>query len=519
MADQADPQTQTQDNVPARREQPRREIAPVQNIQPLFDTAKFEHMQRAATALMHSSLLPESVRGNSPQQCFSNLLLIFEQAERWRMPGTALAQCISVVHNKLVYEGKAVNAGLEGALGIRLHFHYTGERGTDDYRIYVSDRSFDELTEEQIAALKPDVYPRGFRMIDGSVRDWKTFQKDGRTPNPAWVGARQRNQLAYRGTREWARLYESGAMLGVYGDDEIDAYEARLVDVTPRAGAGPGLSAGFTRPAEGEAIDAEFTEAAAGGDQGGDPPADAGSGATTGADADQRQAAAGAAGSAQAGPDHQESDPEDVAQDPQGAETVDPEHDGEGQEDADQEALEQARRQEAAAAEKEAAQLKKAQEAAQRTAQAAEQKEAKRQAALELEPEKEDESTPPPKDAFDLFGEQITQQEDWESIKTLLAALATSPAWKAATPEQIRSARISAGIRLEQLIKKGLSFDITTDITAFRCWAEWQTDPDMVRGNWDVLVRQDVFKQLKPDRREQFEGAIGLIIQRLQADA
>lgn len=496
-------------NVPAKAA-PKREIAPVQNIQPLFDTAKFEHMQRAATALMHSTLLPESVRGSNPQQCFSNMLLIFEQAERWRVPGTALAQCVSIVHGKLVYEGKAVNAGLEGTIGVKLHFHYTGERGTDGYRVYVSDRSFDELSDEQLAALAPDKYPRGYRMIDGSVGDWKTFQKDGRTPNPAWQGARQRNQLAYRGTREWARLYEAGAILGVYGDDEIDAYEQRLVDVTPRpAGSSGGLGAGFTRPIEGKAIDAEFTEAAAGGDQGGDPPPSEGSGPAAGTGVDEGQAAAGEAGSAEAEPEHAESDPEGVAQDAQGSEAVDPEPDGQSEADGDAQEI----------AEAEAAEMKAGAEASARKAKsAAEKAAASNQAALELEPE-EEEKAPPPKDAFDLFGEQITQQEDWESIKTLLAALATSPAWKAASQEQIRAARISAGIRLEQLIKKGLSFDITTDITAFRCWAEWQTDPDMVRGNWDVLVRQDVFKKLQPERREQFEGAIGLIIQRLQAGA
>lgn len=241
-------------NLPAA--QPRQALQ-VQNVQPMLDTARFEHFQRAAKALMHSSILNPSVRGDSPEQCFSNLMLVFDLSDRWKLPALSIAQGIAIVHNKVVYEGKLIAAMLDASLGARLDYFYTGERGALDYRVYVSDQPWDQLTDEQLAALKPGIQMRGRRIVDGSVGEWRTFQKDGRTPNPAWTGAATQNQLSYRGAREWARRYEPAQMLGVYGDDEIDAITLRMEarDVTP---APAGLTGGFTKPAE--PIDAQIEE-------------------------------------------------------------------------------------------------------------------------------------------------------------------------------------------------------------------------------------------------------------------
>jgi len=225
---------------------PERQYQQVQNVQPMLDTSRFEHFQRAAQALMHSSILNPSIRGSSPQQCFSNLMLVFDLSDRWKLPAMSIAQGIAIVHDKVVYEGKLITAMLDASMGVRLHYWYQGQRGKDDYRIYVSDSPWDDLTDEQLADLKPGAQIRGRRLVDGSVAEWRTFQKDGRTPNPAWTGAATQNQLSYRGAREWARRFEPAQMLGVYGDDEIDAMTIRMEarDITPVA---PGLSAGFAR--------------------------------------------------------------------------------------------------------------------------------------------------------------------------------------------------------------------------------------------------------------------------------
>lgn len=241
---------------------PARQIQRVENLQPMLDSGRFEHFQRAAKALMHSTLLNPSVRGSAPEECFSNLMMVFDLSDRWKLPALSIAQCIAIVHGKVVYEGKLIAAMLTASLGVRLHYHYTGERGTDSYRVFVADRDWADLSEEDLAKVAPDRYPRGWRVIDGSVGDWKTYGKDGRTANPAWTGAAQRNQLSYRGSREWARLYEPAQLLGVYGDDELDDMQVRMErarDVTPIV---PGLSSGFTRPAKADP-DATVIEGAA----------------------------------------------------------------------------------------------------------------------------------------------------------------------------------------------------------------------------------------------------------------
>ena len=236
-----------------------RERTDLLNTQPMLDTQKFEHFQRASKALMNSSILNPTIRGSSPEQCFSNLMLIFDLSDRWKLPAVSIAQGISIVHDKIVYEGKLITAMLQASLGVHLQYWWTGERGTPDYRIYVSDRPFAELAPadatpaEQMNAintlLRPGVQIPGWRLVDGSVGDWRTFQKDQRTPNPAWTGTASQNQLSYRGAREWARRYESAQMLGVYGDDEMEVLTARVVEGPTRALPG-GLSGGFTKPAE-----------------------------------------------------------------------------------------------------------------------------------------------------------------------------------------------------------------------------------------------------------------------------
>lgn len=226
---------------------PRQAIV-VDHVHPLLDTGRFEQMQRAAKALMCTTLFNDTVRGKSPEECFSNLLVIFDYADRWKVPAVMLAQCASIVHGKLMWEGKAIAAAMQATLGVELHYHWVGERGGDEYRVYVWDQDFATMSEEVLASLAPGKYPRGTRMIDGSVAEWRTFQKDNRSPNPAWTGRATQNQLAYRGAREWARLYASATMLGVYGDDEFSAVEERMANVTPAAPAAR-ITTGFTRAA------------------------------------------------------------------------------------------------------------------------------------------------------------------------------------------------------------------------------------------------------------------------------
>ncbi|KAB2680366.1 hypothetical protein [Brucella pseudintermedia] len=204
---------------------------------PLLDTGRFEHMQRVATVMARSTLMPESLYMTGKkdekemlpyEQILSNCFLVVNQAVRWGLDPFAVAQCVSVVHGKLCYEGKLVSAVLQAKMGMSLHHHFDGEG--DAMRIYLSDKP---LTEKIIPELRPGYRRQDMRLLDGSVAEWKTTG----TGTP-WTAKNFNRMLVYRGTRDWCRIYEPALMLGVYTDDEmVDMTEAsrfrRANDITP----------------------------------------------------------------------------------------------------------------------------------------------------------------------------------------------------------------------------------------------------------------------------------------------
>jgi hypothetical protein len=194
-------------------EPPRERIVVVDAI-PTMDTGRFEHMQRLATMMAQCSLVPEHLRKGDRGEAIANCFLVTNQAIRWGMDPFSVAQCTSVVSGKLCYEGKLVAAVLAAKLGIRLRYTWTGERGTMTRGIIVSgDIDGETLT------------------IEGTVADWKTT----RNGSP-WIVPQYDKMLAYRGAREWARLYAPDVMLGVYAPDEEFDDRRPMRDVTPRRG-------------------------------------------------------------------------------------------------------------------------------------------------------------------------------------------------------------------------------------------------------------------------------------------
>lgn len=201
--------------VPSEQNQ-RRQVIEVQDPIPLLDTSQFEHMQRVATVMARTSLIPESLWKEKDaelpfERIISNCFLIVNQAVRWGMDPFAVAQCVAVVKGKLCYEGKLVSAVLDAKLGLRLHHHFTGDG--EEKRIYLSDRPFDD---ETIGQLKPGFSKPGWRLFDGSVAEWKTTSSGS-----PWSPKNFPRMLVYRGTRDWCRIYEPAIMLGVYTPDEM----------------------------------------------------------------------------------------------------------------------------------------------------------------------------------------------------------------------------------------------------------------------------------------------------------
>jgi len=226
---------------------PARQI--VEDVIPILDTARFEHMQRIATIMANASLVPEQLRtyreGDKTyplpfEQIMANCFLVVNQATKWNMDPFGVAQCVSVVKGKLCYEGKLVAAVLDAKLGIELTFTYNGKTG------------------DALGVVVSGVINGVTKTVEGTVGGWKTTGSNSPWSSPN----NHQRQLAYRGSREWARVHKPALMLGAYTDDELadmqDASRAnRARDVSPPPPPPPTIQPPATTPA---IEDAQFAE-------------------------------------------------------------------------------------------------------------------------------------------------------------------------------------------------------------------------------------------------------------------
>ena len=158
-----------------------------------------------ASVMAKANLIPKHLR-DKPGDC----LLVIMQAQRWGMDAMSVAQCTSVVHDKLCYEGKLVAAALYamGAIDGRLRYEFSGTGLGRS--VTVTGRPHGSPIEQSVV---------------GTVVDWQTS-------NENWK-KQPDDMLVYRGTRQWARRYAPEALLGVYTPDEIeDAPAPTLTTVT-----------------------------------------------------------------------------------------------------------------------------------------------------------------------------------------------------------------------------------------------------------------------------------------------
>lgn len=196
-----------------------RETIVVESAIPVLDTAMFEHMQRIATMMASSSLVPvhlNSVRKVAGQdvaieakEAVANCFLVTNQAVRWRMDPFAVAQHTYVTKGRIGYEGKLVAAVINSRPEIerRLTYTYSGQERSKDRKVTVTAklRSVAELLS-----------------IQGTVKQWETTGSGSPWGDPDDYD----QMLSYRGAREWARRWFPEAILGVWGDDEIAQFDA-----------------------------------------------------------------------------------------------------------------------------------------------------------------------------------------------------------------------------------------------------------------------------------------------------
>lgn len=174
------------------------ELTTYQSRAPLTP-ANMDQAMKLADMMAQSALVPKDLQGK-PADC----LLVIEQAMRWEMSPFAVAQSTSVIHGKLMYEGKLVAAvvNTRPELDRRLTYTYSGDG--DNRTVTVKGKLKNE-DEQQISVTLKDV----------------------KTSNQIWA-KQPDQQLAYSGARIWARRHMPEAMLGVYVPEED------FIDNTPQ---------------------------------------------------------------------------------------------------------------------------------------------------------------------------------------------------------------------------------------------------------------------------------------------
>lgn len=172
-----------------------------------------------ARMISESALVPVALQ-KKPADC----LLVIEQSMRWGMSPFAVAQCASVIHGKLMYEGKLVAAvvNANGNLQERLSYVYSGEG--DNRKITVS----------------------GLVRGEKEARTVEVTLKDVKTANEQWK-KQPDQQLMYSGARVWARRHMPELMLGVMSPEE----DFEVIDVTPQTPIAPQAQEAPADPATG----------------------------------------------------------------------------------------------------------------------------------------------------------------------------------------------------------------------------------------------------------------------------
>lgn len=245
-----------------------REVRVVEDVIPILDTAKFEHIQRIASAMANSSLIPETLRGVKDGNKFvpfenqvvvANVFRIVSQAVGWNMNPFSVIDHCSVVHGRLMYEGKLIHAVVEARLGIRLRYVFgrmievAQPSGAKVPRFDPSEEGAGvNLAVQVIGQFDDEDEPR---TIEGTVEQWKTSGNNSPWGNPLNF----KRQLRYRGAREWSRAHSPGTILGVVTEDEIedDLDQQERITTTRR---GPRQKADLVGKLEGPKADAGFNQ-------------------------------------------------------------------------------------------------------------------------------------------------------------------------------------------------------------------------------------------------------------------
>lgn len=222
---------------------------------PWLDPQRHALIEAYAKRMAEARLLPDTLLvrkdgaktiARTEAEIFGTCFLLTNQAVLWRMDPFAVAQCVSMVHGRLGYEGKLIAAVVESLSGVRFEYEW----------IEPEDGNVEKLGIVCRGIRPGESTPRE---ITGTVADWQTRGKkddDGEQSGKVsamWRGRQARTQLVYRSTREWARVWMPGVIFGISSADEIEDFDPPAAVVTEPP---PAISAGFKPKPKAKAAEA-----------------------------------------------------------------------------------------------------------------------------------------------------------------------------------------------------------------------------------------------------------------------
>lgn len=183
----------------------------LENERSLFlNVAKFEQMQRAATVMANSDLLPTHFRGKT-----GNVLIALDLADRMNVHPLMLMQSMYVVHGRPGFEGKLVSALINnsGRYAGPLRYEWKGEQGKDEWgcRAYATLKQTDER-------------------IDGPWVDWKMVcaEKWDQKDNSKWKTMPEL-MFMYRAASFFGKTNDSDLLMGMSTVEELQDSSVTMV--------------------------------------------------------------------------------------------------------------------------------------------------------------------------------------------------------------------------------------------------------------------------------------------------
>lgn len=229
----------------------------------LFDAGQFGRAVELAKQLSTASgFVPKHLLGN-PGACLGVVSL----AAAWRVNPFLLATASSDIHGKLLWEAKAIQAGIErsGSIHGRLSFRFIGDWGKIRGKFTMRESARKDEngragmyavpawspSDEEGLAVEVSGIPAG----DSAPVVTTTYLKACHPRNSTLWATDPETQCRYRATRNWGRLAVPGVMLGAVAVDEFEPPQE--INITAAGSDAP------AKPTAGARLAAKMAEAKA----------------------------------------------------------------------------------------------------------------------------------------------------------------------------------------------------------------------------------------------------------------